>query len=89
MLDNGTEFINRALLDYCADHGIIFTRSRPYLKNDTCHVEQIPLCQVARAEPQDQQACHWCQIRLTKWRLSARRASRGVRPSCCRRAMYA
>jgi hypothetical protein len=38
--DNGTEFINRALLDYCSDHGITFTRSRPYLKNDTCHVEQ-------------------------------------------------
>jgi hypothetical protein len=38
--DNGTEFINRAMLDYCTDHGITFTRSRPYLKNDTCHVEQ-------------------------------------------------
>ncbi len=38
--DNGTEFINRALLDYCTEQGITFTRSRPYLKNDTCHVEQ-------------------------------------------------
>jgi hypothetical protein len=38
--DNGTEFINRALLEYCTDQGITFTRSRPYLKNDTCHVEQ-------------------------------------------------
>jgi hypothetical protein len=37
--DNGTEFINRALLAYCTDQGITFTRSRPYLKNDTCHVE--------------------------------------------------
>ncbi len=46
--DNGTEFINRVLLDYCTDHGITFTRSRPYLKNDTCHVEQIPLCQIGR-----------------------------------------
>src|SRR5205085_6699824 len=26
--DNGTEFINHALLDFCADHGITFTRSR-------------------------------------------------------------
>jgi hypothetical protein len=43
MLDNGTEFINRALLDYCTAHGITFTRSRPYLKNDTCHVEQKKL----------------------------------------------
>ncbi len=32
--------MNRALLDYCTSHGITFTRSRPYLKNDTCHVEQ-------------------------------------------------
>jgi hypothetical protein len=38
--DNGTEFINRAMLDYCTERGITFTRSRPYLKNDTCHVEQ-------------------------------------------------
>src|SRR5262249_22611216 len=38
--DNGTEFINRVLLDYCTQRGITFTRSRPYLKNDTCHVEQ-------------------------------------------------
>jgi hypothetical protein len=38
--DNGTEFINRLLLEYCSDNHITFTRSRPYLKNDTCHVEQ-------------------------------------------------
>jgi Integrase core domain len=38
--DNGTEFSNRALLDSCTDHGITFTRSRPSLRNDTCHVEQ-------------------------------------------------
>jgi len=38
--DNGSEFINRALLDYCASQAITFTRSRPYKKNDTCHIEQ-------------------------------------------------
>jgi hypothetical protein len=38
--DNGSEFINQALLDYCASQGITFTRSRPYKKNDTCHIEQ-------------------------------------------------
>jgi hypothetical protein len=26
--------------DYCTNQGITFTRSRPYLKNDTCHIEQ-------------------------------------------------
>ena len=28
--ENGNEFINHVLLDYCADGGITFTRSRPY-----------------------------------------------------------
>jgi hypothetical protein len=38
--DNGTEFLNYTLLDYCLDEEITFTRSRPYKKNDQCYVEQ-------------------------------------------------
>jgi hypothetical protein len=38
--DNGGEFINRTLLNYCNDTGITFTRGRPYRKNDNCFVEQ-------------------------------------------------
>jgi hypothetical protein len=38
--DNGTEFINFALLTWCQKHRITFTRSRPGNKNDGCHVEQ-------------------------------------------------
>jgi hypothetical protein len=38
--DNGAEFINHFLFDYCAEHRITFTRGRPYRKNDSCHVEQ-------------------------------------------------
>ena len=38
--DNGSEFLNYALLDYCRREEITFTRSRPYKKNDQCHVEQ-------------------------------------------------
>lgn len=38
--DNGSEFINRWLLDYCRRHTITFTRSRAYKKNDSAHVEQ-------------------------------------------------
>ena len=38
--DNGAEFINAQLLRFCQAHGITFTRSRPYRKNDGCHVEQ-------------------------------------------------
>ncbi|MGH9206556.1 MAG: hypothetical protein ACRD1G_08365 [Acidimicrobiales bacterium] len=38
--DTGSEFINWQLLHYCEDHGIEFTRSRPFHKNDNAHVEQ-------------------------------------------------
>jgi hypothetical protein len=38
--DNGSEFINRGLYNYCQRNGIAFTRSRSYKKNDNCHVEQ-------------------------------------------------
>ncbi len=38
--DNGSEFINQHLYSYCRREGITFTRSRPYKKNDSCHVEQ-------------------------------------------------
>ena len=38
--DNGNEFINQCFIDYCHDNKITFTRSRPYKKNDNCHVEQ-------------------------------------------------
>ena len=38
--DNGSEFINQSLYNYCRRDGIIFTRSRSYKKNDSCHVEQ-------------------------------------------------
>ncbi len=38
--DNGAEFINDHFFRYCAENQITFTRSRPYRKNDSCHVEQ-------------------------------------------------
>ncbi len=38
--DNGSEFINQGLYDYCRRNAIVFTRSRSYKKNDSCHVEQ-------------------------------------------------
>jgi hypothetical protein len=38
--DNGSEFINHDLLEYCEDHNITFTRSRAYKKNDQAHVEE-------------------------------------------------
>lgn len=38
--DNGSEFINGTLYDYCQAHEIQFTRGRPYKKDDNAHVEQ-------------------------------------------------
>ena len=38
--DNGTEFINHHLLNYCKENEITFTRSRPYRENDNCFIEQ-------------------------------------------------
>ena len=38
--DNGSEFINAHLFEYCSNHHITFTRSRSGNKNDGAHVEQ-------------------------------------------------
>jgi hypothetical protein len=38
--DNGSEFINNALMIWCKQKGILLTRSRTSKKNDNCFVEQ-------------------------------------------------
>jgi hypothetical protein len=38
--DNGSEFINAHLFNYCVERQITFTRSRPGNSNDGAHVEQ-------------------------------------------------
>lgn len=38
--DNGGEFINYTLLDWCKENNITFTRSREYKKNDQAYVEE-------------------------------------------------
>jgi hypothetical protein len=38
--DNGCEFINQWLRDWCEDYAFHFTRSRACHKNDNCFVEQ-------------------------------------------------
>jgi hypothetical protein len=38
--DNGVEFINKPLLEWCLSKNIRATRSRPYHKNDNCFAEQ-------------------------------------------------
>jgi len=38
--DNGAEFINWSLFNYCKKNEVNLTRSRPYHKNDNAHIEQ-------------------------------------------------
>lgn len=38
--DNGSEFMNERVVDFCLEHHIEFTRSRPYHKNDQAWIEQ-------------------------------------------------
>jgi hypothetical protein len=38
--DNGGEFINNFMFQWCKDKNIMLTRGRPYRKNDNCFVEQ-------------------------------------------------
>ena len=47
--DNGAEFINYELANYCAEEGITFTRSRSHRKNDNCYIEQKNYSIVRRA----------------------------------------
>lgn len=39
-VDNGSEFLNETMIEYCLAHGIELTRSRPYRKNDQAWIEQ-------------------------------------------------
>jgi hypothetical protein len=47
--DNGGEFINDHLFNYCRDEKITFTRARSYRKNNNCFVEQKNYSVVRRA----------------------------------------
>jgi len=47
--DNGGEFINHHLVNYCKEERLTFTRSRSYRKNDGCYVEQKNYSVVRRA----------------------------------------
>jgi hypothetical protein len=39
-VDNGGEFVNETMIQYCLRNGIELTRSRPYRKNDQAWIEQ-------------------------------------------------
>ena len=42
--DNGGEFLNHQMIDYCKQEEITFTRGRAYKQNDQCFVEQKNGC---------------------------------------------
>ena len=46
--DNGSEFINSHLLDFCKERNIKFTRSREHISNDNPHVENRNMVVVRR-----------------------------------------
>lgn len=62
--DNGSEFINQHLYNYCRREGITFTRSRSYKKNDSCHVEQKNWSVVRRLVGYDRYTSHAALERL-------------------------
>ena len=37
--DNGTEFLNKAVITWAGERDVYFTRSRPYKKNDQATIE--------------------------------------------------
>ena len=39
-IDNGVEFLNQALIDYCRRHQVQLSRGRPFHGNDNPHIEQ-------------------------------------------------
>ncbi len=64
--DNGSEFINRSLVDYCRRYAITFTRSRAWKKNDSAHVEQKNGAIVRRLIGYDRFASRAAYAQLTR-----------------------
>ena len=56
--DNGSEFLNGALLRYCRRHGIRVTRGRQYRKNDQAWVELRNWLAVRRLVGRDRYSSH-------------------------------
>jgi hypothetical protein len=64
--DNGSEFINHHLHAWCQREGITFTRSRPWQKNDSAHVEQKNGAIVRRLIGYDRFATRAAYAQLTR-----------------------
>jgi len=64
--DNGSEFINHRLYDWCQRHGVTFTRGRAWMKNDSAHVEQKNGAIVRHLVGYDRFASHRALQQLTR-----------------------
>jgi hypothetical protein len=64
--DNGSEFINRSLVDYCRRSAITFPRRRAWKKHDSAHVEQKNGAIVRRRIGYDRFATRAAYAQLTR-----------------------
>jgi hypothetical protein len=71
--DNGSEFITHGLYDWCRRHGVTFTRSRAWKKNDSAHVEQKNGAVVRQLVGYDRFASKAAYAQLTRVYQLARR----------------
>ena len=71
--DNDSVFVNETVRDYCRDSGIVFTRCRPWHKNDQAFVEQKNGVIVRRAVGSDGTAAGTIPCRIAH-RVAGRRS---------------
>jgi hypothetical protein len=79
--DNGREFLNAAVLDYCRSQGIPVSRGRPYRKNDQAWVEARNWLAVRRIIGRDRYATHAAYVVLTRLYGLLRRQLNYLRPT--------
>lgn len=85
--DNGSEFLNQTLLRYCEAEQITFTRGRPDLKNDQCHVEQKNRVIVRQVIGYARLEGTWAYYQLAQVYLALRLYVNGFQPSMQLQAM--
>lgn len=78
--DNGSEFINHGLYDWCRRQGLPFTRSRAWKKNDRAHVEQKNGAVVRQLIGYDRFASHAAYRQLMRVYALARRHGNFFQP---------
>ena len=78
--DNGGEFINRTLRDWCLRRSVRFTRGRGYKKNDQAYVEQRNWLAVRRSVGHDRYSSKAALAALARLYLLTRLQLNFLRP---------